>query len=65
MRRAQFLLALALTACQPDPTPTRFTTGGGDVPAEAGKTYRWTFDEDAAGVLPAALIDARRVGGRG
>lgn len=58
MRR--FLLP-ALTAsvialgCQ-KPTPTGFTTGSSEVPAEKGRTYRWSFNE-AAGSLPADFIN--------
>lgn len=49
-----FSLAL-LSACQ-KPTPTSFTTGGGEVATEKGRTYRWSFDE-AAGTLPADFIN--------
>jgi hypothetical protein len=39
---ARLLLAVALStwACA-KPTATRFTTGGDEIPAEAGHTYRW------------------------
>jgi len=33
-----------------------FTTGGGDVPAQPGRTYRWAFDDGAAGSLPSDFI---------
>jgi hypothetical protein len=54
---ARLLLAVALStgACA-KPTPTRFTTGGDEVPAEAGHTYRWSFDDTAAGSLPSDLL---------
>jgi len=44
-----------LSACQ-KPTPTSFTTGGGEVAAEKDRTYRWSFDE-AAGSLPEDFIN--------
>jgi hypothetical protein len=34
-----------------------FTTGGGNVPAERGRTYRWTFDTNAAGSTPPDFIN--------
>lgn len=54
---ARLLLAVALStgACT-KPTPTRFTTGGDEVPAEAGHTYRWSFDDTAAGSLPSEFL---------
>jgi hypothetical protein len=58
MRHAWMLAACALctSACQ-KAVPTNFTTGGNEVPAEAGKTYRWTFDDAAAGALPGDFIN--------
>jgi hypothetical protein len=56
MRALLFTVALAAAGCQ-DPVPTMFTTGGADLPAEAGKTYRWTFDDAPAGAPPAGLIN--------
>jgi len=57
---ASLLLALTstalLVACQ-KPTPTHRTTGGQEVPAEAGLTYRWTFDDVAVGSLPVNFIN--------
>src|SRR5262245_33510843 len=47
-------LALLL-GCQN--APTHFTTGGSDVQAEKGKTYRWSFDDAAAGALPSDFIN--------
>lgn len=48
-------LALLAGACT-KPTPTRSTTGGDEVPAEPARTYRWSFDDAAAGALPADFI---------
>jgi hypothetical protein len=50
------LSLLSMAACQ-TPSPTTFTTGGGDSPAEKGKTYRWSFDDTAVGALPADFIN--------
>lgn len=46
------LLASLITAigCA-KPTPTMFTAGGDEVPAEAGRTYRWSFQEASDGAL--------------
>ena len=56
MKRGLLLMPfIALAGCQ-NPTPTSFTTGGGEVPAEPGRTYRWSFNE-AAGSLPADFIN--------
>jgi len=54
---ARLLLAVALStgACA-KPTPTQFITGGDDVSAEAGRTYRWSFDGTAAGSLPSDFL---------
>jgi hypothetical protein len=54
---ARLLLAVALStgACA-KPTPTRFTAGGDEVSAEAGHTYRWSFEEAAGGSLPSDFI---------
>jgi hypothetical protein len=41
------LLAACLSACG-GKTPTSRTTAGGEVPAEKGKTYRWTFDDSSS-----------------
>jgi hypothetical protein len=49
-------LCLAASACGADPTPTEFTDGGDDIPAEPGRTYSWSFDDDASGELPADFI---------
>jgi hypothetical protein len=49
MRRALAILVVA--ACAQE-TPTQFTDGGEDVPAEPGVPRSWTFDEDAQGTLP-------------
>lgn len=51
---ALFLLLAA--ACGADPTPTEFTDGGDDIPAESGRTYTWSFDADPAGALPDDFI---------
>lgn len=50
------LCVMLVVACQ-KPTPTSFTTGGGEVPAEKGRTYRLSFDDDATGAAPADLIN--------
>lgn len=55
MKRGLLLMLLIAQAGCQKPTPTSFTTGGGEVPAEKGRTYRWSFDE-AAGPLPADFI---------
>jgi hypothetical protein len=55
MDRVLLAVALCATACA-KPTPTRFTTGGDEAPAEAGHAYRWSFDEAAAGSLPSDFI---------
>jgi hypothetical protein len=55
MDRVLLAVALCATACA-KPTPTRFTTGGDEVPAEARHAYRWSFDEAAAGSLPSDFI---------
>jgi hypothetical protein len=44
------LIAMTSTACQ-KPTPTTFSTGGGEVAAEKGKTYRWSFDDAQPGAV--------------
>ena len=49
------VMALLAGACT-KPTPTRFTTGGDELPAEPARTYRWSFDDAAAGALPADYI---------
>jgi hypothetical protein len=49
------VMALLAGACS-KPTPARFTTGGDEVPAEPARTYRWSFDDAAAGSLPADYI---------
>lgn len=57
MKKIFWLLYIsALAACQ-KPAPTNFTTGGGEVPAEKGRTYQWRFDDATAGSLPADLIN--------
>src|SRR5215831_3053715 len=48
-------MLVLLGGCQ-SPTPSMFTTGGGDVPAQIGMTYRFAFDEAAPGGLPANLV---------
>src|SRR5215471_8507005 len=48
-------LSLLAGACQ-KPMPTSFTNGGADIPAENGRTYRWTFDDAAVGALPPDFI---------
>src|SRR5262249_6286124 len=48
-------LALLARACA-KPTPTRFTNGGDEVPAEAARTYRWNFDDATVGGLPPDYI---------
>src|SRR6266542_242941 len=50
------LVALMLCSCAKR-SPTNFTTGGGDVPAEIGKRYVWSFDDAAVGSLPADLVN--------
>jgi len=47
---------LLLAACQ-KPTPTHFTDGGQDVPADKGHTYQWKFDDLAAGAIPGDFIE--------
>lgn len=49
------VLALLTSACS-KPTPTQHTTGGDDVPAEVGRTYRWSFDDASVDALPAGYI---------
>lgn len=39
------------------PTPTAFTTAGGEVAAEKGRTYRWSFDDIATGPLPTDFVN--------
>jgi hypothetical protein len=39
-----------LTGCSEDPAPYVQTKGGADVPAEKGKTQRFTFDESSGGL---------------
>lgn len=56
MRAIPVLLLLCAAACAADPTPTEFTDGGEDVPAESGRTYRWSFEGDAPGALPDDFI---------
>lgn len=53
--RVMLAIALYVTACA-KPTPTQFTIGGDETPAEAGRAYRWTFDDAAAGQLPSDFI---------
>lgn len=49
MKRVLLLVSfISLAGCQ-KPTPTNFTNGGSDTPAERGRTYRFTFDDQAAG----------------
>src|SRR5262249_37278372 len=48
-------LGAALLGCQ-KATPTNFTTGGEEVPAEPGRTYRWNFDDAPVGSLPDDFI---------
>ena len=46
----RFILTLTILAMQAacgGTTPTEFTTAGADVPAEKGRTYRWSFDDVA------------------
>jgi hypothetical protein len=50
------LLVVLLSACGGTKVPVTPTTGGADTPAEAGKTYKWSFDADTAGPLPADFI---------
>lgn len=54
MNRIVVLLIL-LVGCE-KPTPTTRTTAGGEIAAEPGRTYRWSFDDAAGGALPADLI---------
>jgi hypothetical protein len=49
---APVLLALGCTK----PTPTIFTIGGAEVPADKGRRYRWSFDDVAVGTLPADFL---------
>jgi hypothetical protein len=49
------VLALLIGACA-KPTPTRFTAGGDEVPAEPARTYRWSFDDASVGAPPADCI---------
>lgn len=46
--RVILCVLLVVGACS-KPTPTRFTKGGTETPAERGRTYRFTFDEAAPG----------------
>jgi hypothetical protein len=48
------LALVSLAGCR-SATPTQYTTAGGNQPAEKGRTYRWSFDDAATGVLPADL----------
>ena len=50
-----FAAALGAAGCN-DKSDGIFTTGGGNIPAEVGRTYSWNFDGDAAGALPGDLI---------
>jgi hypothetical protein len=50
------LPSLVVAACQKR-SPTNFTIGGVEVPAQKGKTYRWSFDDAPAGSLPADFIN--------
>lgn len=54
--KRMILAAMLVVACQ-DRTPTTYTKGGDDVPAEAGRTYHWGFDDVSAGTLPPDLIN--------
>lgn len=48
------LLFATLVSCT---TSTMYTTGGGTVPAERGRTYRWSFDMDPVGGRPSDFIN--------
>jgi hypothetical protein len=54
--RRLFAGALSLLGACQKPTPTTLTNGGGDVPAEKGRAYRWSFDDAVADALPADFI---------
>lgn len=52
------LAALAATLLAGCPTSdVVFTTGGGSMPAERGRTYRWNFDDLAPGAVPPDFIN--------
>jgi hypothetical protein len=53
--RYSAILALVVSSCS-KPTATTFTSGGADVPAEHGRTYRFAFDEPSAGAAPNDFI---------
>ena len=46
---------MACISCQA--VPTTFTDGGPALPAVSGQTYRWSFDQSAAGARPDDLIN--------
>jgi hypothetical protein len=51
------LLLLAPVGCTPSKSPVAATDGGADVPAAAGATHRWNFDEMPAGTSPTGFIN--------
>jgi len=56
LRLALLASAIVVTGCGADPTPTKFTTGGADIPAEPGKTNAWKFDDAKPGAVPPDFI---------
>ncbi len=51
------LAVLALCGCSGcEATPTTFTTAGGEVAVERGRTYRWDFDESPTSALPEGFV---------
>jgi len=50
----EFVLLALAAGCQE--TPDNFKTGGQDIPAQVGMTYRWSFDSDALGFTPSDFI---------
>lgn len=58
MTNSRMLVCVVLIAggCS-KPTPTSFTNGGADTPAERGHTYRFTFDDAAVGSIPGDFIN--------
>ncbi len=55
MRKA--LLSMLILGCGGTKMPVMVTTGGADIPAEVGRTYRWSFDDAQPGPLPADFVN--------
>ncbi|MEW5854530.1 MAG: family 16 glycoside hydrolase [Myxococcota bacterium] len=54
--RIILVLSVVLLGARCGVTPPAFSTGGGNLPAEAGKTYHWRFDETPENNLPGDFI---------